>query len=412
MPPPEAQALPLLQLGRGLRLSRARRSDPETTPPDGDHIYARTKAIGEAMLAEYSDDFPSVIVRFAALFSDWCEYAPLYVLLRSWLSRAWKGRIVAGHGESAVPYLHVKDAVGFIGHLLTRVDELDDGEIVIASPDGSVSHGELFTISTTYENEDAKPPRYLPRLLVWPGLRVLELGRALHGQRAVREALDGQVHRSEDDRGCLPHASAARLGAARAPGCSVPHPLSHRELQVRPRRVDSAKRRRDATGLHRSDAENPLAAGPSTETRSRRLRGGLGAGGGNSGGPSDGSERDWDHDQIMRSLHNAIRLEVKADFLTYCRELAERRLKQGDDGHELIAALTTLNQACLKVLHEDPEAEDILPYVPAHVTMTIQFGIDQVRDKMDEIRSIQRASRSDTPALGELATSSEFPPPT
>ncbi len=90
----------------------------EMSPPDGDHVYARTKALGEAMLAEYRDAFPSVIVRFAALFSDWCEYPPLYMFLRTWLSRAWNRRVLGGRGESAIPYLHIKDAMVFLRRVI------------------------------------------------------------------------------------------------------------------------------------------------------------------------------------------------------------------------------------------------------------------------------------------------------
>ena len=75
----------------------------EGSPPDGDHIYARTKAKGERMLAEYRDYFPSTIVRFAALFSDWCEYPPLFMFLETWLSSAWNARMLGGRGQSAIP---------------------------------------------------------------------------------------------------------------------------------------------------------------------------------------------------------------------------------------------------------------------------------------------------------------------
>ncbi len=68
----------------------------ETSPPDGEHIYAVTKRLGEQMLTEYERDFASVTVRFAALFSDWCEYAPLFMFIDTWLSRAWNSRVLAG----------------------------------------------------------------------------------------------------------------------------------------------------------------------------------------------------------------------------------------------------------------------------------------------------------------------------
>ncbi len=61
----------------------------ETSPPDGRHVYAQTKRIGETMVGGYKDRFTPVIVRFAAMFSDWCEYPPLYMFLETWLSNAW-----------------------------------------------------------------------------------------------------------------------------------------------------------------------------------------------------------------------------------------------------------------------------------------------------------------------------------
>ena len=163
----------------------------ELSPPDGDHIYARTKARGEAMLAEYRDAFPSVIVRFAALFSDWCEYPPLYMFLRTWLSRAWNRRILGGHGESAIPYLHVKDAMAFLRRIIALADRLDDGEILVASGDGCTSHRQLYDTAATYWNERAEEPLFTPRFLVRPGIEVHVPGRPLHEGAALRAALDG-----------------------------------------------------------------------------------------------------------------------------------------------------------------------------------------------------------------------------
>jgi nucleoside-diphosphate-sugar epimerase len=50
----------------------------EGSPPDGEHIYARTKRLGEQMVREYEQRFPATIVRFAALFSDWWEDLVLF----------------------------------------------------------------------------------------------------------------------------------------------------------------------------------------------------------------------------------------------------------------------------------------------------------------------------------------------
>ncbi|MDY6974436.1 MAG: NAD-dependent epimerase/dehydratase family protein, partial [Thermodesulfobacteriota bacterium] len=59
----------------------------EESPADADFPYAISKRKGEDIIREYSNRLPSTIIRLAAVFSDWCEYPPLYMLLKAWLSR-------------------------------------------------------------------------------------------------------------------------------------------------------------------------------------------------------------------------------------------------------------------------------------------------------------------------------------
>jgi nucleoside-diphosphate-sugar epimerase len=96
----------------------------EDTPPDAGFPYARSKKAGEAMVRDYCGLFTCSIVRLAAVFSDWCEYAPLYVFLSTWLSRKWNARILGGKGLSAVPYIHTRDLNRLFFTLLDRGPEL------------------------------------------------------------------------------------------------------------------------------------------------------------------------------------------------------------------------------------------------------------------------------------------------
>ena len=100
----------------------------ENTPPNGHNWYARSKRLGERMLEEYRDSFHFIIVRFAALFSDWCEYEPLYYFLSKWLSPGWRNRILAGMGESAIPYLHIREAIPILIKLLAMEKQFENGE--------------------------------------------------------------------------------------------------------------------------------------------------------------------------------------------------------------------------------------------------------------------------------------------
>jgi len=94
------------------------------TPADADYAYARSKRIGEELLINYSKYFACSSVRFAAVFSDWCEYAPLYKFLTSRLSNKIESRIVVGSGKSAVPYIHIFDLLALFRKMLVKNDSL------------------------------------------------------------------------------------------------------------------------------------------------------------------------------------------------------------------------------------------------------------------------------------------------
>lgn len=184
----------LLELSRGLGLRRfvfassvaACQFPPagelltEDSPPDGSHPYSVSKRVGEEMLREYVEDFPSVVVRFGALFSDWCEYPPLYFFLKSWLSETWSARVLGGRGRSAVPYLHVQDAARFLLAVLAKSEGLAPVEILLASSDGAVSHRQLFEAATASFFGSAEQPIFMPKGLARPGMWLRDLaGRAV-----------------------------------------------------------------------------------------------------------------------------------------------------------------------------------------------------------------------------------------
>ncbi len=182
----------VLELARSLDLERfvfassvaacefPRREGPitEATPPDGRHIYAWSKREGERLVREQRDSVPTCIVRFGAVYSDWCEYPPLYVFLNTWLGRSWRSRILAGSGESAIPYIHIRDVVTFIRHLLVRRDRLRPGEILIASTTGCTSHLRLFELATRSYSGSAKRAIGCPAPLCGLGMVLMTaLGR-------------------------------------------------------------------------------------------------------------------------------------------------------------------------------------------------------------------------------------------
>ncbi len=152
----------------------------EKTLPDANYHYAISKKNGEELVKKYSEQLPCTVLRFAAVFSDWCEFAPLYKFLSSWLSRKIESRIVAGKGDSAIPYIHIRDLCQLIKIIIEKTSELPSFEVYNASPNGSTSHKQIFEISTNYFFGEAIKPFYLPSLLAYPALLLRKILKLFH----------------------------------------------------------------------------------------------------------------------------------------------------------------------------------------------------------------------------------------
>ncbi|MEN8226359.1 MAG: NAD(P)-dependent oxidoreductase [Bacteroidota bacterium] len=130
----------------------------ERSPANAKFAYARSKQLGEQLCTEYTEHFNYSIVRFAAIFSDWCEYAPLYKLLSSWLSRMWNRRFLAGKGDSAISYLHIYDLIRLLESIIAKSNALKSADTYIASPDGSDSQHALYNSATReYFGKNIRP---------------------------------------------------------------------------------------------------------------------------------------------------------------------------------------------------------------------------------------------------------------
>ncbi len=153
----------------------------EDTPPDAEFPYAWSKRLGEEMVKEHSEWFPCAIVRLAAVFSDWCEYPPVYKFLTTWLSQDWNARILGGKGESAVTYIHINDLIKFFLRVIEKSDSLPRISTYNASPNHSTSHLDLFKAAGRYYyGQEVKPIRF-PKLLAIPGVAARQYLGALLG---------------------------------------------------------------------------------------------------------------------------------------------------------------------------------------------------------------------------------------
>ncbi len=160
----------------------------EQSPADADFPYARSKRKAERMIKKYSDAFPCSIVRLAAVYSDWGEYPMLYMLLKHWLSKnKIMSRIVTGHGESAVPYIHIKDVIKLFLRIIKISDILPRLAVYIASPQESVSHNELFRTATRYYHGYNLKPFLMPKLFVRLGLITMSFMGRLNGKKTLEQ---------------------------------------------------------------------------------------------------------------------------------------------------------------------------------------------------------------------------------
>ena len=160
----------------------------EESPADGDFPYACSKRRGELLIKEYSESFPCSIVRLAAVYSDWCEYPMLYMLLRHWLSgNKLTSRILSGRGESAVPYIHIRDLIKLFLRIIEISDTLPQFATYIAGPKESISHEELFkAVTRYYYGYDVKPFK-MPKFFIRLGLIVLSFSGWLTGKETLEK---------------------------------------------------------------------------------------------------------------------------------------------------------------------------------------------------------------------------------
>lgn len=106
--------------------------------------YGESKSAGEHRIQDASTQLPAIVLRIGGVFSDWCELPPLDSLIRMWAGRFPLNRLVAGHGSTALPYLHRDDLVRCVRACVDQNEKLGPFEVLLASQHGAVSHLELF----------------------------------------------------------------------------------------------------------------------------------------------------------------------------------------------------------------------------------------------------------------------------
>lgn len=387
---------------------RAGRMITEESPPHGQHIDAVTKREGEALMFEFSDRLHPVIIRFAPLFSDWCEYPPLFMLLETWLSDAWDRRMVCGHGKSAVPYLHISDAILFLQDVLSRLGDLKPCEVLLASGSHAVSHRELYESATLAFSGARQKPMFVPRPLCGPALAARDLAARVGGAPPVERAwLAGSI-----DTEMRTDARRTRLRLDWAPRVRLEilrrMPFLIENLRTDP--VTWAEVNRAAMKRVRVPANLKIhwLLEQHQETVMRRFTEMLTGPDGRARFPSyqalTPAQHDWHHRLVFRTLLSAVRTRDKGVFMGYCRDLAEQRIKEGFTANELCGALETLNLVCWRVLRRDPESNGLRQAITDYVTATLRSGCDQAQEVFELAQARQhRAAMQQAPSAEQVA---------
>ena len=361
----------------------------EANAPDGRHVYAQSKAQGEDLVRAAQRFFPTCIVRLGCLFSDFCEYPPLFVFLATWLSRSWKATVLGGQGQSAIPYIHIRDGVAFFRQLLERLDVLGPAQVLIASTNRPVSHLELFERATGYWYGRAREPFFMPKYLAWAGLYAMDLMGTLLGERPFERPWMGayidtvmttDAHRTYELLGWKPN---PRLSILRR----LPILLENFRvdpLQWNERNMAAMKTAKVATHLrifhlleaHEEELVKRCGDAVVAHAEGGRLR---------SYWCLDRDELDWCSRATMLGLKNSIRTRDHGVFRAYCRSVAERRHDQGFVCRDVTDILRLKRDITLEVLSNDPQAQPIFEEIERRVRVSFALGLDEVIDVFEAL---------------------------
>lgn len=360
----------------------------EASPPDGDHVYARSKRMGEELVAEFEDDVPSAIVRFAAVHSDWCEYAPLHVFLETWLSGAWNARILGGKGFSAIPYLHARELAPFMARLFRANDRLKRRDVVIASPNHTVSHGELYDLVRRYSGANLRGPIRMPSVLARIGVWGRDLLGRFLGDRPferpwmvefIDKSLEVDATRTHELIGWHPR---ERLFMGRRMAFLLDHrkmdPIewtSRNRAALKEPLVRPNLRIHRLIAKHQDEIRERVVDAQISELESRV----------SSEQNVNRQVLEWRFTVAMRHILNSVRAEERGLFLGYCRDCAEKRYRDGVPVEEVLTVLRTVDDCCREVIRRDPESVGLDGAIYAHLSMTIEFGCDQVLEIYEDL---------------------------
>ena len=359
----------------------------EESSLDADFPYAVTKIAGETMAREWSTTFPCTVVRFAAVYSDWCEYGPLYKFLDTWSSRSWKSRVLGGKGESAVPYIHIVCLVRMMKSILDKTEKLKPFDVFIASPDESTSHQELFDLSTRFVFGDTRKAIHMPVFLARVGVTLMDLAGRLIGRRPFerpwmmkyideRMDVDATYTRKELDWNIIPryrperrilhviehmktypiewhqkNALALYMNPER-PNLEISVALVHQEKEILSALIDQIMSVEDPTRYHSYKNMEP-------------------------------EKLSWYLGIVYNLLKVSVRTGDRLSLANYARFIASIRIHEGFKLAEVVDVYQTLSDLVIQHLLESDSVKHLEKRIRDDIDLTIQMAVDEIEDAYD-----------------------------
>lgn len=361
----------------------------EDTPCFDEFPYSWSKRLGEEMCEEYSAWFPCSIVRFAAVYSDWGEYAPLYSFLRTWLSSSWDNRILGGKGRSAVPYVHVDEVCRLLVKVFRMSDRLPVLDTYHASPRGSTSHNELFEAANRYYRGRPRKPVHMPKLLAYPGMIARDLLGRLLGSRPFERIwmlkyLDLRLDVDNTyTREVLDWKPRPRLHILRRLLFLVARMVSQPEVW----------KLKNEAAMKRVSVRSSFLVYQVLDTRKEEmleqflamLRSPAYA----DLYPGYQSLRPEDLRRYTRTFYDllltAIRTEDRTMILDYIEELVPHRAEEAFEAAEMKRYLSALHDMMVTYAREDERLEGRDEDIHLHITMTLQLAKDHVEHIFEQL---------------------------
>ncbi|MCF7823172.1 MAG: NAD(P)-dependent oxidoreductase [Candidatus Marinimicrobia bacterium] len=362
----------------------------ENSELDATFPYAITKQIGERFVREASEFFPCTIVRLAAVFSDWCEYEPLYNFLKTWLSKRWDSRIIPGQGSMAIPYVHVSCVIGLFEKILEKNDEIGNFNIFLASSDQPITLMDLFLKSTRCYNGIESTPIYFSPALAKFGVLV----RDTWGRIIRKRPFEKMWMMNYLDKQFPTDCSYTRNTLDWHPKSR--HQLSRRILHL----IENLKSRPDKwhrmniDRLRRFEGARPALLLAEEMMRAHEelvdkvyteLR------------LPENKERfsfyqsmkpedlTWYINVVFNHLLTSVRHGDRSTMITFAQDLSHWRMKDLVSLDELCDVLTTVRDIFAKELYANPKLESMQLLIDDYITLAIQLAIDEIKDLYENI---------------------------